>query len=147
MVTIAVTHEVKGEPRVAVSPETVKKLAALGCTVRITSGIGLQSRFADEAYGAAGAAIVADAAATLAGADLLLKVLRPTNEEIAALAPGAMAVAIMSPFDDRPGLDGEDPGDGGAIGPEHLVHGPAERADRRRSQRLDGGRREDDGLR
>ena len=106
MVTIAVTHEVKGEPRVAVSPETVKKLAALGCTVRITSGIGLQSRFADEAYGAAGAAIVPDAAATLAGADLLLKVLRPTNEEIASLAPGAMAVAIMSPFDDRPGLEG-----------------------------------------
>jgi H+-translocating NAD(P) transhydrogenase subunit alpha len=105
MVTIAVTPETKGEPRVAVSPETVKKLAGLGCTVRITSGSGLRSRFSDEAYKTAGAVIHADAPGTLAGADLLLKVLRPTAEEIAALAPGAMAAAIMSPFDDRPGLE------------------------------------------
>ena len=40
MVTIAVTGERDGEPRVAVSPETVKKLAGLGCTVRIETGAG-----------------------------------------------------------------------------------------------------------
>ena len=40
MVTIAVTAEREGEPRVAVSPETVKKLTALGCPVRVQSGAG-----------------------------------------------------------------------------------------------------------
>ena len=47
MVTIAVTAERDGEPRVAVSPETVKKLDALGATVRVQAGAGAQSRFSD----------------------------------------------------------------------------------------------------
>ncbi|MCC7251921.1 MAG: NAD(P)(+) transhydrogenase (Re/Si-specific) subunit alpha, partial [Hyphomicrobium sp.] len=49
MVTIAVTHESPDEPRVAVSPETVKKLAALGAKVRVEAGAGGRSRFSDEA--------------------------------------------------------------------------------------------------
>ena len=105
MVMIAVTPEAKGEPRVAVSPETVKKLTALGCVVRIATGSGLLSRISDDAYRLAGARIVENAAEAVADADMLLKVQRPALDEVSALKAGAMAVAIMSPFDDRPGLD------------------------------------------
>jgi NAD(P) transhydrogenase subunit alpha len=105
MPTIAVTPEPKGEPRVAASPETVKKFAGLGCTVRIPTGTGLQSRISDDAYMQAGAQIVGSPAEAAQGADILLKVLRPSVEEIAWLAPGGFAAAIVAPFDDRPGLD------------------------------------------
>jgi H+-translocating NAD(P) transhydrogenase subunit alpha len=105
MVTIAVTAESEGEPRVAVSPDSVKKLVALGCVVRVQAGAGLRSRFADVTLKAAGAEIAPTAAATLAGADVLFKVRRPSMDEARALKPGALAMSILAPFDDRPGLD------------------------------------------
>ncbi len=105
MVMVAVTPEAKGEPRIAVSPETVKKLTALGCTVRIVAGSGLLSRISDDTYRLAGARIVENAADAVADADLLLKVQRPSLHEVSALKAGGMAVSIMSPFDDREGLD------------------------------------------
>ena len=105
MVTIAVTAEAGGEPRVAVSPETVKKLTALGCLVRVQAGAGAKSRFSDAALKAAGAEIAATAADALAGADFLFKVRRPSASEVNALKPGAHALAILSPHDDRANLD------------------------------------------
>jgi len=105
MVTIAVTAERDGEPRVAVSPETVKKLTALGCLVRVQAGAGARSRFADDTLKAAGAAIAGSASEALAGADILLKVRRPSPDEVQALKPGAMVAAILAPFDDRAGLE------------------------------------------
>ena len=105
MPTIAVTPEPKGEPRVAVSPETARKLVGLGCTVRVPMGTGLSSRFSDDAFMQAGAQVVGSPAEAVQGADILLKVLRPAPEEVAALAADGFAVAIMSPFDDRPGLE------------------------------------------
>jgi NAD(P) transhydrogenase subunit alpha len=105
MVTIAVTAERDGEPRVAVSPETVKKLVGLGCTVRVQAGAGASSRFSDDALTAQGAILTTSAADTLNGADILLKVRRPTTEEVKALKPGAIVTAMLSPFDDRPSLD------------------------------------------
>ncbi len=105
MVTIAITAERDGEPRVAVSPETVKKLSALGCTVRVEAGAGGRSRFSDDILKAQGATIAANAAEALNGADILLKVRRPSVEEVKALKPGAIVAAMLSPFDDRPGLD------------------------------------------
>jgi len=105
MVTIAVTAEREGEPRVAVSPETVKKLTALGARVKIQAGAGARSRFADPAYQAQGATIAGSAAETLADADILLKVHRPALDEVKALKRGAIVAAILSPFDDRAGLE------------------------------------------
>jgi NAD(P) transhydrogenase subunit alpha len=105
MVTIAVTAEEAAEPRVALSPETAKKLAGFGCKVRVEAGAGARSRFSDDAYKAAGAEIASSAAAAREGADVLLKVGRPAAGEIEGLKPGALVAAIMSPFDDRPGLD------------------------------------------
>lgn len=105
MVTIAVTAEPENEPRVAVSPDTVKKLVGFGCKVRIEAGAGLRSRFADDAYAAQGAEIAANSAAALQGAEILFRVRRPSNEDIAALAPGAVVVAMLDPFGDRGELD------------------------------------------
>jgi len=65
MTIIAVTSEGQSEPRTAVSPETVKKLKALGCTVRVESGAGQRSRFSDEALAAAGAEMMKTAAEAL----------------------------------------------------------------------------------
>lgn len=105
MVTIAVTAEGADEPRVAVSPETVKKLKGYGCTIKVQSGAGSRSRFSDDALKAAGAEIVGSAADAISGADILLKVRRPSAEEFAALKPGALVAAIVAPYDDRPGLE------------------------------------------
>ena len=104
MVTIAVTREAADEPRVAVSPETVKKLGALGAKVRVESGAGSRSRFSDEAYTAAGAEVVSHEAA-LSGADILLKVRRPSDAEIKALKPNALVAAMIDPYGDRAALD------------------------------------------
>ena len=105
MVMIAVTAEDAAETRVAASPETVKKLVALGCTVRIQAGAGLKSRFADDAYKAAGATIAATAGEAVSGADMLLHVRRPSLDEIKALKPGGMVIAILDPYTDRAGLE------------------------------------------
>jgi NAD(P) transhydrogenase subunit alpha len=105
MVTIAVTAEGQDEPRVAVSPETVKKLVALGCTVKVQTGAGARSRFSDDMLKAQGAQITASAEEALSGADILLKVGRPRAEELAKLKPGAIVVAMMDPYGDRAGLE------------------------------------------
>ena len=105
MVTIAVTPEEAGETRVALSPETAKKLTALGATVKVASGAGSRSRFSDAAYQAAGATIAATPSEAASGADILLKVRRPTADEVKSLKPGAIVAAMVNPFDDRPGLD------------------------------------------
>ena len=105
MVTIAVTAEGPGEPRVAVSPETVRKLSGLGCKVKIQSGAGLGSHFSDEALKSQGAEITPAAAEALAGADILLKVRRPSLAELKSLKPGAIAAAMIDPFGDRAGLE------------------------------------------
>jgi NAD(P) transhydrogenase subunit alpha len=90
---------------VAVSPETVKKLTGLGCTVRVQAGAGARSRFADSLLEAQGGKIAASAAETLNVADILLKVRRPSVEEVKALKPGAIVAAMLAPYDDRAGLD------------------------------------------
>lgn len=104
MVTIAVTSEPADEPRVAVSPDTVKKFTGLGALVRVEQGAGLRSRFSDDAYRAAGAEIVSKTDA-LSGADILLKVRRPSVEDVTALKPGAIVAGMVDPYGARDGLD------------------------------------------
>jgi len=105
MVTIAVTAEAGDEPRLAVSPETVKKLTALGATVKVQSGAGLRTHFSDEMLKAQGAVIAATAEEALSGADILLKVRRPSADELGKVKKGAIVAAMIDPFGDRPGLD------------------------------------------
>jgi H+-translocating NAD(P) transhydrogenase subunit alpha len=105
MVTIAVTAERDGEPRVAVSPESVKKLTAMGFLVKVQAGAGTASRFSDALLAAQGAQIAPTAAEALGGADVLFKVRRPAADEVSALKPGAIVAAMLAPYDDRAGLD------------------------------------------
>ena len=86
-----------GETRVAVTPETVKKLIAQGHAVRVQSGAGVRASVTDEAYVAAGAEIC-DAAAALAS-PLVLKVVAPSAEELSHMASGAALVGMLNPFD------------------------------------------------
>lgn len=96
---IAVPAEIDGgETRVAATPDTVKKFVALGAEVVVERGAGLKSRIVDADYEAAGARIADDAAATLADADVVLKVRRPGAAELPAYRRGALVIAIMDPY-------------------------------------------------
>ncbi|GAP36702.1 Re/Si-specific NAD(P)(+) transhydrogenase subunit alpha [Piscinibacter sakaiensis] len=86
-----------GETRVAVTPETAKKLKAQGHTLRIETGAGVAASAPDGAYEAVGAEIVDRAAAY--GADLVLKVRSPSAEELALMKPGTTLVGMLNPFD------------------------------------------------
>jgi NAD(P) transhydrogenase subunit alpha len=105
MVTIAVTTEGASDPRVAISPETAKRYAGLGCNVKVQSGSGLRSRFSDDLYRAGGAFVASSTSDALSGADILLRVRRPAVEEVRQLAPGAMVVALFDPYGERAGLE------------------------------------------
>ena len=99
---IAVLKEgASGERRVAATPETAKKFIALGAEVAVEAGAGGAASFADADYQAAGAT-VADRAATLAGAGIVLAVQGP---DAADLPRGAMLAAILNPFSDRARVD------------------------------------------
>jgi H+-translocating NAD(P) transhydrogenase subunit alpha len=88
-----------GETRVAATPETVKKIAAIpGVTVVLESGAGNASSLLDEAYAAAGATIKANAQDVLAGSDILLKVRGPNAPELAAVKSGANVIGLLNPF-------------------------------------------------
>ena len=86
-----------GETRVAATPETVKKLKALGHTLRVQSGAGVAASVTDEAYIAAGAEIT-DAAGALS-CPLVLKVRSPSDAEAAQMKPGSTLVGMLNPFD------------------------------------------------
>ena len=86
-----------GETRVAVTPETVKKLKAQGHDIGVQAGAGLAASVTDEAFVAAGATIT-DAAGAL-GAELVLKVRPPAAAELALMKPGASLVGMLNPFD------------------------------------------------
>ena len=86
-----------GETRVAVTPETAKKLKAQGHTLRIQSGAGVAASVTDEAYVAAGAEIT-DAAGAYA-CDLVLKVRSPSDAEAGQMKPGTTVVGMLNPFD------------------------------------------------
>lgn len=101
-VAIAVTRERReGETRCAVTPETVKKLTALGATVTVEAGTGAGSSIPDADYEAAGATVAKDTKAVLTGADILLKVRGPTAQEISALKPGAIVAAMLDAYREK----------------------------------------------
>ena len=86
------------EARVAATPETVKKFIALGASVAVEAGAGLKSSFLDSDYAAAGATIAQGPAATLADADIILRVRRPAGSELAGAKKGALLLAILDPY-------------------------------------------------
>ena len=93
---VAVAAEVDaGEPRVAATPETVKKMIGLGAEVAVEPGAGVKSGILDQDYSSAGASVAVNA---VNGADIVLKVRRPTTSELARYKKGAIVIAIMDPY-------------------------------------------------
>lgn len=88
-----------GETRVAATPASVKKLKALGFDVVVEAGAGGASYFADQDYAAQGATI--GSAADALGADIVLKVTKPADDELAQMKRGAILAAILAPYADK----------------------------------------------
>src|SRR5690606_5099351 len=86
-----------GERRVAVSPETCRKLVAAGAAVRIERGAGEGSHFQDAQYEAAGATLAASADEARAGADIVACVQPPGHAALGGLRPGTLLVGLLAP--------------------------------------------------
>lgn len=88
------------ETRVAATPETVKKLKALGAEVTIEAGAGTAAAYTDQAYSEAGAAIVPDTASAIAAGDIIFKIQRPmaAEEGLDELALLRQGQTLMSPL-------------------------------------------------
>ena len=96
---IAVSAETQGEePRVAATPETVKRYKAMGAEVVVQKGAGLSSGITDADYEAAGAVLVATSAEAIAGADVILSVRRPNAIALAGVKPGVALICIADPY-------------------------------------------------
>lgn len=101
---VAVPKEIApGERRVAATPDIASRMVKSGCTVLVQRGAGATAGFLDPAYEAAGATMVADAAAVYSQADLSLKVQRPLSgnggaNEIAMLREGSALIAFLQPL-------------------------------------------------
>ena len=90
-------EEARFEPRVAASADTVKRYIGLGAAVFVASGAGSASGIGDGEYEGAGATVVADNAAAVAGADIVLAVRRPEAAALKGANKGALVIAIADP--------------------------------------------------
>ncbi|HZR87845.1 MAG TPA: Re/Si-specific NAD(P)(+) transhydrogenase subunit alpha [Bradyrhizobium sp.] len=99
---IAVAKEIDpAEPRVAASPDTVKKFKALGVDIAVEPGAGVKSGLPDSEFTAAGATVSADA---VRDADVVIKVKRPEASELGQYKRGAAVIAIMDPYGNEAAL-------------------------------------------
>jgi len=118
------------ERRVALTPETCKKLVAAGAQVRVERGAGRGASFRDDAYAAAGALLVDSAGAALEEADVVLCVQPPEAAQIAHLREGAALVGSLAPQADAARAE--------AIAARKLLAFPLERLPRTtRAQAMD----------
>ncbi|MDQ3817131.1 MAG: NAD(P)(+) transhydrogenase (Re/Si-specific) subunit alpha, partial [Acidobacteriota bacterium] len=95
-----------GESRVALVPESVRKLAALKVSVSVETGAGAQAGARDADYEAAGAEVTSDRLKLLSSADVLAVVNRPATEDASALKEGAVVLGFLRPLDDPAALSG-----------------------------------------
>jgi proton-translocating NAD(P)+ transhydrogenase subunit alpha len=93
-----------GEARVALMPESIKKLTALGASVQIESGAGLSAARADDDYREAGAEVCPDREALLNNADVLAVVNRPPETDFARMKRGAVVIGFLRPLDEPSAL-------------------------------------------
>ena len=105
MIAIGVPAEGADEPRIGLTPETVKKLIKAEASVTIRSGAGLRSHFSDDDYKEAGAKIAKSDEEAVSGADLVLTVRRPSAALAKAMKKGAAVIGMLDPFSDAEGLD------------------------------------------
>src|SRR5947209_10392125 len=100
MQVVVVKESQAAEARVALVPDSVKKLVALNVRVAVESGAGRDAGASDADYKTAGAEVSADRAALLASADVLASINAPSVEEIKQLKPGAVVIGFLRPLDE-----------------------------------------------
>ncbi|MEX2128507.1 MAG: Re/Si-specific NAD(P)(+) transhydrogenase subunit alpha [Xanthobacteraceae bacterium] len=93
-----------GEPRVAATPDTAKRMKALGANVVVEAGAGEHAGIPDSDFAAAGAEIASDGASALKEADVVLKVRRPTKAELANYKPGVLLIGTLDPYGNEAAL-------------------------------------------
>jgi NAD(P) transhydrogenase subunit alpha len=103
---IAVPSEIHAnEKRVALIPDSVKKLTHAGLDVMVESGLGVQAGFTDSDYIDAGATISNDRAALLGSGGIVLRVQKPTLEEVAQLKKGTLHISYLDPYNETELVD------------------------------------------
>ncbi|MCB1631791.1 MAG: NAD(P)(+) transhydrogenase (Re/Si-specific) subunit alpha, partial [Pseudomonadales bacterium] len=98
-------EQLDGENRTALIPANVQKLVRAGAEVLIEAGSGLGAGYADAEYEAAGARISADRRDVLSRADLVLRLHKPSIDEVAMLKRGAIHVSYLDPFNEAALID------------------------------------------
>ena len=105
LMKIAILRErLAHETRVAATPETVKKLVALGLEVCVERGAGKSAFITDEAFALAGAGLADTPRAALSGADIIFTVQRPCADDIANIKHGALLIGMLAPYQDAAGI-------------------------------------------
>ncbi|MCA1849933.1 MAG: NAD(P) transhydrogenase subunit alpha, partial [Acidobacteria bacterium] len=94
-----------GEARVALVPESIRKLTALKVSVSVEAQAGLQAGASDADYEAAGAEVYEDRAALLSSSDVLAAVNRPSPEDVRLLKEGAVVLGFLRPLDEPAALE------------------------------------------
>jgi len=103
---IAVPAETNAnEKRVALVPDSVKKLTSVGLKVEVQSGLGDHAGFSDAQYTEAGASVTTDRTALLANGDIVLRVRKPEIDEVSSLKKGAIHVSYLDPYNETALVD------------------------------------------
>ena len=103
-INLLVLKEETAETRVSASPETVKKLAALGIAVTVEADAGAKAGFADAAYKEAGASVTKAIAPVLKKADIVTGVRAPASARVKDMKKDAVLLAALNPHQDKAGL-------------------------------------------
>lgn len=90
-----------GETRVALVPETVRRLSALEAEILIEAGLGASVSISDQAYHEAGGQITDDRPSALRSSDVVLRVRKPPENEVTSLKPGGIHISLLDAFNER----------------------------------------------
>jgi NAD(P) transhydrogenase subunit alpha len=93
------------EKRVALIPDSVKKLTQAGIDVTVETGLGKGSGYPDSEYSEAGATISSDRQALIGSADMVLRVRKPGLDEISQLKKGAIQISYLDPYNETELVD------------------------------------------
>jgi H+-translocating NAD(P) transhydrogenase subunit alpha len=105
-VRVAVLKETSpGERRVALVPEIVEKLAAAGFEIGVETGAGASASFSDRKFEETGASVVSSRTDLLSRAQAVVKVQKPTADEVEHLPEGSILIAFLQPLEDREGIE------------------------------------------
>ena len=99
-----ILKESESELRVSASPDSVKKMVELGISVNIQTTAGQNSNFSDESYKANGAEIFNNTS-EISNADIIIKVNKPTDDEISSMKEGSLFIGSLDPYNSRETLN------------------------------------------